>query len=233
MQTVIDDFDDRVKEIKNYFNFLELLDKDVPKLTYSEKGLGMEFKIDTSLSRILKANGFILLYNLVEATCRNSLWTILEQIKKDNLGITDIREELKLIWLTHQFKNWRNSNDDNLIKKINSIVDYIVNGSILDFQKEHLDLSGNVDARKIRILANDFGFSSDVTNPQTGNDLHEIKKNRNYLAHGNKTFIECGKDYSVNQMLAFKDNVIIYLTDILQNISIYIQNKDYKKNLIP
>ena len=54
-----------------------------------------------------------------------------------------------------------------------------------------------------------------------------VKNNRNDLAHGIKSFAEVGKDKSADELIKIKDKVVKYLRQILENISIYIDNQEY------
>lgn len=62
-----------------------------------------------------------------------------------------------------------------------------------------------------------------------GSKLLTVKTQRNLLAHGNISFSECGRERTFIELNDIKNEVINYLEDILNNIEIYIDNKDYKK----
>ena len=63
-----------------------------------------------------------------------------------------------------------------------------------------------------------------------GRNLVEIKNKRNRLAHGEQTFYEVGKDFSVNQLRAFKDETFKYLSNVIANIEMFIFDKQYTTN---
>ena len=54
-----------------------------------------------------------------------------------------------------------------------------------------------------------------------------VKNNRNYLAHGIKSLAEVGKDKSADELIKIQNKVVKYLRQILENISIYIDNQEY------
>ena len=85
-------------------------------------------------------------------------------------------------------------------------------------------LSGNVDARKIRDLADEYGFTHPAAD---GSDLLVVKTNRNDLAHGSKSFADVGRDYTITDIIAMKDKIIIYLKAMLDNVADYILGKQY------
>lgn len=220
--TLFQDFNERSKEVSKYFMFLKSLEQGTTKLTMDGKGGVPKIKeIDSELIKTLKANGFLLLYNLVEATMRNAIEAIFDELQLQRVSYDKIRPGLKKIVL----KNLQKKNPDEIFSSITAIsLDIIAVG----FDKTKL-FSGNVDAKKIRETANSYGFSH-ITNPTktyNGRDLLIIKTNRNDLAHGWKSFAEVGRDQTADELLEIKNNTVRYLREILQNIEQYLSNKDY------
>ena len=250
MRIVKEDFDKRKSEINKYFRFLSKLDTEKPKLTYkvkgayNEKGVYKNYTIDTELLKILKANGFLLIYNLVESFCRNSLLEILLSIENEKVCLKDLSEQVQKIWIKQNVRDLREANDINVEKQFHKIAKDIIEESIIDFKnivekmknpemqdKDVFGLSGNIDAQKIRTLAKMYGFESKLSNlkEKAGADLVEIRSQRNQLAHGRITFVECGATKSVPQMIDYKNNAITYLKAILVNIEVYINETKFKK----
>lgn len=230
------EFDRRVEEINLYFNFVSNL-QDQPILRSKEVSNRLEFEIDRDLVRILKANGFLLLYNLVEFACRGSILTIYETINNEELPFQEASQEIQQLWLSHRTKGI-NIHNENVAQAIHKITEVIVRQEKIEFEQERLrndiktQLSGNVDASKIRDgLAKDYGFSAKVSQPKQGAALKTVRDNRNDLAHGHITFAERGADYSELEMVKIKDDVVNYLHDILTNIETFLNQKHYKKTV--
>ena len=223
MQTVILDFNTRVQEINEYFSFLEGLDNKTIKLTSlenidEEKNKLIDYDL---LTKTLKANSFLLLYNLVESTMRNAIESIFDELQNKDISYDQIRPELKKIVL----KNLKKRNIDDLHKSTTAIsIDIITAG----FDREDL-FSGNLDGRKIKETANNYGFSylTDHRKTNGGSDLAIIKSNRKDLAHGLKSFAEVGKDKTADELLEIKKKTVKYLRQILQNIEQYLSNQEY------
>ncbi|MBD1939433.1 MAE_28990/MAE_18760 family HEPN-like nuclease [Microcoleus sp. FACHB-68] len=216
------DFNERSREVSKYFMFLKSLEQGTTKLSLEGKGGIPKIKeINSELIKTLKASGFLLLYNLVEATMRNAIQAIFDELQTQGVSYDQIRPELKRIVL----KNLKKRDPDKIYLSITAIsIDIIIAG----FDKEDL-FSGNLDCRKIRRTATEYGFShfTDPTKTGDGTDLLIIKSNRNDLAHGFKSFAEVGKDQTAEQLLEVKNKTIIYLRQILQNIEQYLSNQDY------
>jgi hypothetical protein len=216
------DFNERSKEVSKYFMFLKSLEEGTTKLTMQGKGGISKIKqVDSDLIKTLKASGFLLLYNLVEATMRNSIEAIFEELQNQGISYDQIRPELKKIVL----KNFKKLDSDAIFSSIQDIsIDIITVG----FDKKKL-FSGNIDGKKIRETATEYGFSyrTDYNATGDGTDLLTIKTNRNDLAHGWKSFAEVGRDKSAGDLLRIKKKTIRYLKEIVQNVEQYLSNQDY------
>ena len=245
-----EDFVKRKAEIEKYFQFLTMLDKDNPVLHFLDMGVSSTSKIEDDLLKILKANGFLLIYNLVESTCRNSLFDILLAIQSKKLSFGKFSEEVKILWIKQRTQNLRDLKVkiDTVDKQFCEIAKDVIENSIIDFSEtlkkledpnnsefDLFGLSGNINTEKIRTMAKSCGFNPFVSpeKEKAGVDLDAIKVKRNHLAHGRITFAECGKVYSVKEMCKYKDNAILYLDGILENIEAYIKAKQFKLSKVP
>jgi MAE_28990/MAE_18760-like HEPN len=222
---LIQDFTERSKEVSKYFMLLKSLEQGTTQLSMESKnGKPKNKEIDPELLKTLKASGFLLLYNLVEATMRNIIEAIFDQLKSKGVSYDEVRPELKKIVL----KNIKKRNPDKILSSITAIsVDIITAG----FDKEDL-FSGNIDGKKIRETATEYGFSHVTDQEKTGNgtDLLTVKANRNDLAHGIKSFAEVGRDKTADELIVIKNKVIRYLKQILQNIDDYLEGEEYLDN---
>ncbi|MGK7930277.1 MAG: MAE_28990/MAE_18760 family HEPN-like nuclease [Microcystaceae cyanobacterium] len=218
MQSVLDDFNERAKEVTDYMTFLNDLDQETIKLSKN----GVLSKIDDELAKTLKATAYLLLYNLVESTMRNAVQFIFDEIKTNNIAFDSLRTEIKkIIW-----QNVKKRNSDTLTNNIIQLTTDIIH---ITFETEDL-FFGNVDAKLIREeIAKKYGFSPNTDYSQTkgGIDLLSIKKNRNDLAHGSVPFSEVGKGKTATELVEISERVIEYLRQILNNINQYLDNQEY------
>jgi len=106
---------------------------------------------------------------------------------------------------------------------------------LASFNKAEL-LSGNLNSESVKKLARRYGFpfslmpiiNDEGTHiPIKCDELDTVKKNRNELAHGTFSFKECGKNYTLEQLIEIKDHVIEYLRQILGHIEQYIVDEKY------
>jgi hypothetical protein len=216
---LFEDFDERAKEVSQYFIFLKNLEQESIKLSMGSKP---KIKaIDPNLLRTLKASGFLLLYNLAEATMRNAIEAIFDELKNESVSYDRLRPEIKKIVL----KNIKKRNTDDLHAGILEVSIDIISAS---FDPQDV-FSGNIDGRKIKDTAIKYGFShaTDARKTRDGTDLLIIKTNRNDLAHGFKSFTEVGRDKTADELLAIESRVVKYLRQILQNIEAYLEDREY------
>lgn len=226
MDNTKSDFEKRKEEINEYFSFLEILNNDNVSLRYNNIDGVQEVRISMKLQKILIANTFLLLYNLVESTVRNSIVEIYNNIQNDEISFNDLSEEIKQIWLHKKRKTFlmNEERDESIEKKLQSIINDIINIEIIVLTEKDIHISGNIDAKEIRKLAKKIGFEES----SNGRHLADIKIKRNRLAHGEQTFHDIGKDFTYNELSSYKRNTFEHLEDVIEKIENYIDNKQYK-----
>lgn len=209
MQTVKSIFQARVDEIEMYYTFLEEY---------------IESDTDKELSKILRSNLILMLYNLVESTIANAIEAIHNDIHTKNISFDSLNRELQKV-LIRQLKN--NINPDNFVQNINNLALDVVKKC---FQKRKIS-NGNIDNTTISKLAKDYGFDYHTTYDKTkhGKCLEEIRGRRNDLAHGTFSFTEIGKEYTIEDLGTKKYETINYLAEILGNIDSYLTQCQYIK----
>ncbi|WP_414529471.1 MAE_28990/MAE_18760 family HEPN-like nuclease [Nodularia chucula] len=229
--TLFQNFDERAQEVSRYFLLLKNLEKGSIQLRMGNASNPKTKPINNDLEKTLKATGYLLLYNLVEATMRNAIETIFDELKTKRVSFDEVREEIKKIVINHVRDRDIQTENDLLLGLRNISIDIIsvtFDALVKKENKKRL-FSGNVDAKAIRNTAKIYGFSSTTNNDKTrdGSDLLTIKTNRNDLAHGFKSFEEVGRNATADELLKIQKRVICYLREILKNIEIYISSQEY------
>ena len=220
IQIVQADFDARAKEVEEYFDFVKTLLSADSELSYTDKdGKPCAFSLTADLPKTLKANGFLLVYNLVESTMKNAIETIILHLSSQGVSFDDLSSNVKIVIL----KNTKRLSPETLEPLFNQIGQDIIRET---FKKDKL-FSGNLDAREIRRTMDTFGIAK--RHRINGNCLLTIKEQRNYLAHGTVSFAECGKDYDITDLIKFKVEAQKYLQATLEDIEQFLINGDYKK----
>lgn len=230
MKSFIDDYTERVNEISIYFNFLEYIDKVETHKNIELIYAHSKFKVNRDLQKILRANTFMLLYNLLESTIRNSIQLLHDKIHDEKLKYDDISDKLKEIWINTRIKSMPVT-ENNLKKWMKNIIDDFSKYIEFDNTQDSINISGNLDYKNIVTIVNKFGFYGPIKNTEIElkQTFEKIKFERNKLAHGNKRFCQSGEIITIKELTLLKDIIISYLNDYTSNVANYINAKKYLK----
>ncbi|MCP4698254.1 MAG: hypothetical protein GY862_15580 [Gammaproteobacteria bacterium] len=147
---VIQDFEARVNELDIYLEFLKLAhEPDVSIYLPRKKNDADKFRtINSDVTSILKANVFLILYNLIEFSIREGILAIYEEMESSSCLYKDIRDEIKSIWTKYQFKMSFdvNSSWETYYAKAVDLVDKVINDETIEMDREAIPISGNLDA---------------------------------------------------------------------------------------
>ena len=207
----------REDEVARYFAFLGAIDSGVHRVVAISDGNPAYNHLDlTEITKTLKANSFLLLYNLVESTVKNAIEAIFDDLQANRIVFDACRKELRRIMLL----NLKKRDIDKLLPLVTNLANDLAR---VTFSKDEL-FSGNVDARLIRKTALKYGFLE--PSKRSGN-LLTVKDNRNDLSHGNKTFGEVGREYDFTRLDSIRKEVTEYLEELIVNIEQYIKSQGY------
>ncbi|TAF29480.1 MAG: hypothetical protein EAZ70_02000 [Runella slithyformis] len=228
MITVRQEFADTFAEIDYYFEFIKKIDEGYTNLQNFE---GDKLRISTELLSILKANAYLLLYNVIEATIRNAIWEIFIQIKANSVHYKDLRKEIREILIGRKIELEFKTKDDTIIRQVHDMIEKAFqNSQDLYPPKRDLKISaGSLTTEKIREALKKYGVG-DVRTQHTKEKevFDDTKQKRNNLAHGEITFQECGKPLSYLDLEEKKKYIKKYLTRVLDEVESYLLNQQYK-----
>lgn len=217
------EYDKRKNEIIKYMNVVKLLDAGTCSIQCVDiLGQSSSMQIDDELSKILKANSFILLYNLIESTIVNSIKAVSNSIQNDELTYEQLSESIKRLWIKQEARKIREKNQS--IELVQRIAETILNWEFLSLQVDSVSISGNIDTQEIRKITQQIGWEQS----KDGRELVTIKNKRNNLAHGEYTFSDIGKEYSIKDLEELKNKTLLYLDDVLSKVETYIAEERYK-----
>jgi DNA-binding ferritin-like protein len=229
MEITIAEFDQRVVEVESYFAFLESALKNKAALSFEEADKPKIQIIDSELQKILKANSFILLYNLVESSFKSTLEKLCDDINHSQARYENAIPAIRKIWLQYDQKYFTVHPKGTVkLDYVYEIIDDIAN-QILRLP-ENLDgmiISGNLDSQKIKEYAKIYGIESEALHRKSCIKLFTVKNQRNALAHGNISFTQCGRDYDYSQLNEMKEAIINYMEFILKEFKRNIDQKYY------
>jgi len=220
MDSIKEDLQTRADEIMEFLSLIKFIDES-EQITNEQ---GTRHNIKDSLKNTLKGKVFLLLYNLIESTMKESISHIHEKLEGLEISFNQLRVEFRKeilkrtksekIGLQNLFEQTATDISKQLLKAT--------------FRKKAV-FSGNIDHKEICGQAKIYGFETSTNYNQTkhGQNLETIKDKRNDLAHGNSSFSEIGRNYTYQQLMAFSEEVINYLEGITTHIANCLNQQDY------
>lgn len=227
MQIIIDAYEKRKGEIELYFLAVNQLYEVKDTLNDDEK---LEFHKEDFI-KISKSNILLMIYNLVESTVMGGILEIYEELKNQNLSYQAVSQEIKNIWFSFIFNQVydKNAHYNSYRDKASQMISDILNNSTIILDRKATDISGNLDADKIRQVCSSHGIV--FTTPggcRGGIALEDVKEKRNQLAHGTLSFVECGRDYSLDDLEKIKNETNIFLFSLLLAMKQYYDEQKFK-----
>ena len=229
MNAVIQEFEERVAEVDEYLKLLARLENPDIAIFYISKRRKSNILKHGSL-KVMKATVFLLIYNLVESAIRSGFRHLHLQIEAERRTLHDVRDELRRLWVGQQFdKMDRNSASPlNYRTTADKIVNEILQKNIVSLSTAELPVSGNLDANSIRKVCRSHGVKVKAHHRASGGQvLDTVRKQRNALGHGNVSFSECGKQYTVVDLERIKQESVIFVRSVLRNIQQFVNLNEY------
>ncbi|WP_258237846.1 MAE_28990/MAE_18760 family HEPN-like nuclease [Pseudomonas sp. Q2-TVG4-2] len=227
---LLSDFNDRVKEIDQFIRFLAMVEEGGASVHRAEKKTHRNKQIDDGCFKIMKASAFLLLYNLIESSIRSSFDLVYESIKHDSLSPSQLNMLFRDLWVRQRFLilDGHSASPRNYQEITIKIINDIFEDSSVILDAARLPVSGNLDAEEIRKICRKHGISSATHYSANGGEkLGLVKKQRNALAHGNASFVEVGRQFTVGDIDAIKQQTVVFVRSILRNILKFSERKSY------
>jgi MAE_28990/MAE_18760-like HEPN len=214
------DFNQRRSHVKRYLAVVAATERKIPWT--APGGLFGNNRLN-----ILRAGTFLILYNTIESAARLAIQTIHDEMMQKRVPFKRLRRTIR----REVVKGFKRRGDADKHQDMKDLPLELV-AAALDVEEY---FSGNVDARKIKEIAEVYGFSvsTDLKRTRGGADLLSIKTIRNDLAHGHKTYEEVGREYPIKDLLGLSLRATAYVSSILQNIAVYLDAEDFLEKTEP
>ncbi|WP_096085493.1 MAE_28990/MAE_18760 family HEPN-like nuclease [Agaribacterium haliotis] len=232
MDHIVEDFNQRVSEIDSYLKVIALLSENCTRVVKTGQLRRRERQVDREALKVMRATVMLMLYNLVESSIRSSFSFLYEEINSSEKTLEDVTTKIQNEWIKQQFVNVEpiSSNQVTYRDLTFKIINEVLRNEALHFDPEKLPISGNIDARQVRKLAERHNIHNPIHyKAREGAELLTVKNQRNSLSHGNSTFTEVGNMYTVDDLQRIKKQVVTYLKSTLKNINRYADKTQYAK----
>lgn len=192
MDAVVEDVQRRLQEIETLLKFIKEIERPRSRVR-------AVLPASANSATILKASVFLLLYNAIESCVRTSFQQMYAEMRAEGVGFVDVHDGIKDIWIKQEFNlSAATANQETYMQRARSIAYGVASAPLPELDPRKLPISGSLDSGAIRRLCDKHGVSFKVPKrAQGGAELATIKAQRNSLAHGHKSFSECGRDYGV------------------------------------
>jgi len=223
----------RTQEIKIYVQFIRRVLGESAQLQLPATGKLVSF--DKELTHTLKAHGYLLLYNAIEATCAAAFEDIHRAVEGEFAanGTTFTIENLNLQLVRQVLSRFRASTTSNFPLAPQGTGKWLIEFWLDDHKRgvanNHNPLmSGNLDARAMRELAEKYGFAHyRKLENRWGAGTLSAKQKRNDLAHGKVSFADCGRDVSLQDLAGDAIGVVCYLRRYVGAVEQYVSDRAY------
>ena len=222
-------YNERVDEIDFYYDALGQLDTELNEFFGSSVEPIEKYKQDNFL-KILKANALLMIYNLVESTVLNGIEEIYDKLKANGATYSTVRKEIQDIWFSYKFGQvyQPDAHFRSYKNKALEIVNSIMLGETIELNRKALSFEGNIDADEIRKVCDNHGIELRPDRACKGGErLKDVRIKRNALAHGSLSFAECGREYSLEDLVEIKKQTYVFLTGLLDGMKKYYNDDGY------
>ena len=219
MQNTLSIFDERKQEIDFYFSVMIEIDNGNPNIHTID---------NTRFYKIMKSNFLLMLYNLVEVCIVSGMMEIYEDLKNDNCSYNQVIREIQEIWYKYKINEIYGPATERIAyeNRVQQIIENITTNAPIILAKDALGISGNLNAKKIKEICDKHKIRYRLAT--SGASLERVKRERNSLAHGDVSFSDCARDLTIGDLENIKDEVILFLTGILDGMKNYYDQKLYK-----
>jgi hypothetical protein len=220
----------RATEVRAYLAFLQAALERGAEL--HARTLPAPFALDIELTHTLKANTYLLLYNVVEATMTQLIADIHSAVKQSGAALDDLHPQMYL----HILKRFRVSRVEiNAQSTPVPCGATIIDHWLRDYEicakgNNNYQLSGNVDSKRIREIGRDYGFAS----LEEGQDTHlshasllTTQNRRNKLAHGELSFRDCGQELAYTDVASDANGLLTCLHNVVNHVTDYLKRGLY------
>ena len=230
MQLTIETFIERKNEIDLYFSAIKQLYESKDNMDENYVDYEKDFHKDEFL-KILKSNILLMIYNLIESSVMGGILEIYNELKTQHLSYQAVSDEIKNIWFSSIFDQVydKTAHFNSYRNKANEIITSILSNETIILDRNATGISGNLSAEEIRKICSSHGiYFCTPAGCRGGLVLEDVKDKRNQLAHGTLSFVECGRNYTVDDLEKIKNETNIFLNSLLINMKQYYDEQRYK-----
>ena len=234
MKTFIVEFQERCHDVLEYLKLLKFMDsvatnKREPIESESYQGSVISYLPNRECQKILRANFYLILYNLVESTLNSVISVVKDTINDERVPLDKLETRLIHLHISGLYKDVTSQKRILVISK--DLYRKTANKENVLLEKLGFNTSGNVDYvyfQKV-VAAIGCGGNLDIDENKVKYAMERTKGYRNKLAHGNWSFSNAGSMLTLSQIMEDYQCIHAYLDQSLLNLKIFLDSKKYLK----
>ena len=178
----------------------------------------------------LKASSFLLLYNVIESCVRMAFQQTYAEMQQEGVRFEDFPDGIREIWIKQEFTvPLDTANQSTYLQRARGIADSVAGRGVPRLDPRKLPISGSLDSHSIQKLCTKHGVSLRMAKRARGGaELATIKEKRNALAHGHKSFAECGREYGVDDLERIYKQTKHFLGSFTRSVSRFNSSRGYR-----
>lgn len=174
-------------------------------------------------SAILKSSYTLLLYNNLEATVSSSITYIHDKASEHKYD--ELSEKFKKLYASYY-------HFDIAKKKVKENLDGTVSGELKfpnfkDYCKRVTVFSGNIDLKSLNDINENYGIGRIDLRGRSPENILAIKNKRNKLAHGEESFKDSCRQYSISELEELGDSLERLLNKFIELVDQFIVDRRY------
>lgn len=234
MKTFIIEFNERCEDVQEYLLLLEFIDsiatnKHKPLENEANDGNNISYTLSRETQKILRANFYLLLYNLIEATTNSIITAVKDTINDEGVTLDRLVKRLVYLHIEGLYKEVTSSK--RIVEISKDLYRKVTKNEKVLLEKLDFNTSGNVDYDFFQKIIGTIGCRGtlNIDEQAVKDAMKRTKEHRNKLAHGNWSFSSAGTCLTLSQIKIDYNNVMAFLRQSLNNVEIYLDNKKYLK----
>lgn len=185
-----------------------------------------------SFAAINKGLFYVYIYGIYEETIRRVVQKTIEELNNSAVNISDCTYELYDLIFSQEYDGLYNVGNEHKWEKRWIISEKLKQNPVVSIPGEVIPTDGkNIRYKQLESIAKSFGMQ-DAVLPRTeiGGYIQEMVNKRNFIAHGNKTPREVGREVTVRDLLHKLENISEICTYIIEEYEKYIEEQLYLKS---
>lgn len=230
MTTIKQQLEDRKREFFAYLRLLRHIEGRLLPRAAAKKRVGDLPTADSF--KAMKAAAFLMLYNIIEAPIIGAVAEVYKAIALDRCKLIDVSQQIRELWIDQRF--WiapYDATPSTYRNRAAHLLRQTMDGVTLALDARKLSLGGNVDGEIVRNLCTKHGCKLVVHRATRGGaELETVKEQRNDLAHGTKTFAECGQAFGASDIDRIARQCLTFLAGFIRTLDKFVASKGYLAN---